>query len=57
MVNVGLVIVMISEVVIAVVEAEMMEVIWMMKAIVVRVAILISGSAIFRPEVMFFCAD
>ncbi len=45
------------EVVTVVVESEMAAVIWVIIAVIIRVVILISGSAIFRPEVMFFCAD
>jgi hypothetical protein len=45
-----------SEVVTMVVaESEMVTVIWIIIAVVIRVVI--SDSAIFRPEVMFFCAD
>jgi len=47
------------EVVTVVVEPEMGAVIWIIVAVIIRVVILvfISGSAIFRPEVIFFCAD
>ncbi len=48
-----------SEVVTVVVEPEMGAVIWIIIAVIIRVVILvfISGSPIFRPEVMFFCTD
>ena len=48
---------MISEMVTVVVESEMVAVIWIIIAVVIRVVILIPGSAIFRPEVIYFCAD
>ena len=44
-----------SEVVTVVVESEMIAEIWIIIAVVIRVVI--SDSAIFRPEVMFCCAD